>query len=104
MGAPVIIERFALARYWGDSSNSAWDVTFSAGNDTDSNSWEHVFTYSNQKSGVFKQEFDRGRDGNQSYLIPEPITARYFKYRTDRMSGSFATHYGEISVYGYYAN
>lgn len=103
MGAPVVIESFALARCWGDSTNSAWDVTFSAGNETDPDLWEHSFTYSNNESGIFKQEFNSGEDGDQIYMIPEPITARYFKYRTDRISDSYATHYGEISVYGYYA-
>ncbi len=104
MGAPVVIERFALARYWGDSTNSAWDLTFSAGNNTDPDSWEHVYTYSNQESGIFRQEFNRTQDGDQIFMIPEPITARYFKYQTDRMSGSYATHYGEISIYGHYTN
>lgn len=102
MGAPVVVDRFALARSFGNSDNSAWDVTFSAGNESNPVEWEYEYSYNNSMDGIFKVEFDRVKDGDQMYPVPEPITARYFKYRTDRMHGGFATHYGEISVYGYY--
>lgn len=102
MGAPVVVDRFALARSFGNSDNSAWDVTFSAGNEANPVKWEYEYSYNNSQTGIFQIEFNRGKDGDQMYPVPEPITARYFKYRTDRISGSFATHYGEISVYGYY--
>lgn len=104
LGKPVVIERLALARYFGNSDNSAWDVTFSVGNNPNLPTWEHEFSYANSKDGIFKIEFNRGNDGDQFYPLPEPITAQYVKYRTDRMSSSFATHYGEISVYGYYVD
>lgn len=102
MGKPVVVERVSLARYFGVADNSAWDVTFSVGNDPDLPTWEHEYSYANSKEGIFKIEFNRTRDGDQLYPLPEPITARYVKYRTDRISGSWWTHYGEISVYGYY--
>lgn len=102
MGSPVVIDRFSLTRYFGVADNSAWDVTFSAGNEPNPTVWPYEYSYANSKEGIFAIEFNRTRDGDQLYPIPEPITARYFKYRTDRISGSWATHYGEISVYGYY--
>lgn len=104
MGKPVVVERLSLARYFGVSDNSAWDVTFSVGNNPDLSTWENEYSYANSKEGVFAVEFNRTRDGDQMYPLPEPVTGRYFKYRTDRISGSWWTHYGEISVYGYYVD
>ena len=104
LGKAVVIERLALARSFGIIDNTAWDVTFSVGNHPDLPTWEHEYSYANSKDGIFKIEFNTGREGNQFYPLPEPITARYVKYRTDRIHASFATHYGEISVYGYYVD
>lgn len=104
LGKPVVVDRLSLTRYYGVGDNSAWDVTFAVGNDPDLETWEYEYAYANSKEGIFRVEFNRTIDGEQLYPLPEPVTGRYFKYRTDRISGSWWTHYGEISVYGYYVD
>lgn len=104
LGKQAVVDRLSLTRYYGVADNSAWDVTFAVGNDPDLATWEHEYAYANSKEGIFRVEFNRTIDGEQLYALPEPVTGRYFKYRTDRISGSWWTHYGEITVYGYYVD
>lgn len=99
-----LISALTFSRRLGNGENSSWDIRISTS--VDGVNYTEGYLYRNNHADrptpnvLLRIEFNRTIDGEQTYPLPIPETARYIKADFVRAaSGAYAV-YGDINIYG----